>query len=99
MHPCPKCPYKDGFHPYLLNSFFRSMRYSPTFSGGTAESSHPSSVVGSPGTHAVAPRPALRTSHSLVSCTGSSKRVMVGGFFLFFNSSINCFALLSESSF
>ena len=71
-HPWPKCPYNAHAYPYLSNSARRSRRYRARFSGGTAESSHPSYVSGWPGTNAVAPSPDSRTSQIFASAFGSS---------------------------
>ena len=52
------------------SSLRSSRRYGPTLSGGTAESSQPSQVTGSPGTQAVAPRPDSRISQTSCSSRG-----------------------------
>src|SRR5579885_169312 len=73
--PSPKWPYITQRYPYDSMSFLRERKYTPSFSGATAESSHPSHVDGSPGTFETAPSEDSRTSHTFRARWGSvSKR-------------------------
>ena len=63
-HPSPKCPYMRPSSPYPFMRASSARRYSPSLSGGTAESSQPGHAWFPAGVLPPRPAPSARICHS-----------------------------------